>query len=248
MAKRPLPKMGNSWKSPNDLREMLSRARTNKEQYQRLIDGANAKISIREATLMANLKDLDKVTRDKAVGRGLIAFKAELKAQTEEARTQHIRTAGGMRETAISIRRHYNSPTQMLSRHNLGSEKRSRLLEQLAHAGHAELLSLAELAAATGDRDLGAALASRVYSLPADKRPFDVHELSEVLIGEEFNEMAGALEEIESLAVDLVRIERAFETGRMDGVAELEAAFRKKRAEELYGSDDDDDSSDEGGE
>src|SRR3546814_2422767 len=76
----------------------------------------------------------------------------------------------------------------MLARYTLGSERRSRIIQQIAASGPAELSSLAELAAATSDRELGAALCSRLSEIDPAKRPFAAVELADALVGEERSE------------------------------------------------------------
>src|SRR3546814_20869609 len=85
----------------------------------------------------------------------------------------------------------------MLARYTLGSERRSRIIQQIAASGPAELSSLAELAAATSDRELGAALCSRLSEIDPAKRPFAAVELADALVGEEFREIGQAIKEMD---------------------------------------------------
>ena len=88
----------------------------------------------------------------------------------------------GMKSVAV----HYRSPAQMLARQTLGSERRSRMQQQIANSGPAELASLAELAAATDDAEMAAALCSRIYDVEPSKRSFDAAALADKLVGDEF--------------------------------------------------------------
>lgn len=233
-------RLGTSWLTVSDVRSLRDKAKNNRGQLQSLVNATQAKINIRHETLSSNLKDVPAASRDVAIARGLSGYRGEMKEQTAEARTGHVRSAAEMRATAASVKPHYRSPVQMLARYTLGSERRSRIMHQLEHSGHAELTSLAELAAATGDKDLGAALASRVFSMPPEKRPFDVNELADAIVGEEWREVNEALDEIDAAAVDMVRLDREFETGRIDGTGMIEQALRQRQAEALYAEDDED--------
>ncbi|EQB00237.1 hypothetical protein L288_18540 [Sphingobium quisquiliarum P25] len=213
----------------------------NRDQLNSLIDATQAKVEIRRESLWNNLKDVPAPSRDVAIAQGLAAFRGDIKKQTADARTAHVRSAAEMRATAIAAKPHYRSPAQMLARYTLGSEKRSRIMQQIENSGPAELLSLAELAAATGDKDLGAALASRVFSLAPEKRPFDVNELANAIVGEEWREISKALDEVETMAVDIARRDRDFETGRADGTNMIEQTLRQQQAEALYAEEGDDD-------
>lgn len=234
-------RLGTSWLTAGDVRSLRDRAQNNRDQLSSMIDAAGAKVNIRHETLKSNLKGVPAPSRDIAIARGLAAFRGDIKEQTAGARAAHVRSAADMRATAIAAKPHYRSPAQMLARYTLGSEKRSRIMQQIESSGPAELLSLAELAAATGDKELGAALASRVFALAPEKRPFDVNELANAIVGEEWREISKALDEVETIAVDIARLDRDFETGRVDGTSLIEQALRQQQAEALYAEDGDDD-------
>lgn len=233
-------RLGTSWLTAGDVLSLHGKAQNNRDQLTSLIGATQAKVDIRLASLNDNLKDVPAGARDVAIARGVAGFRGNLKEQTVDARTGHIRSAAEMRATAASVKPHYKSSAQMLARYTLGSEKRSRIMQQLEYSGPAELLSLAELAAATSDKDLGAALASKVFSLPPDKRPFDVNDLADALVGDEWRQINKALDEIDYFAVDMARLDRDFETGRSDGANMIEQALRQQQAEALYAEDDDD--------
>src|SRR3546814_4314735 len=84
----------------------------------------------------------------------------------------------------------------------------------MAASGPAELSSLAELAAATIDRELGAALCSRLSEIDPAKRPFAAVELADALVGEEFREIGQAIKEMDRLALEALADETAIETGK----------------------------------
>jgi hypothetical protein len=233
-------RLGTSWMAVNDVRSLLDRSRQNGEQMRTLLELVNSKVGIRSATLKSSLKSVPSASRDIAIASGVSSYRGDLKAETANARTGHVRSAAEMRETALAVKPHYKSPAQLLARHTLGSERRSRIMQQIDSSGHAELLSFAELAVATGDKDLGAALGSRVFAMAPDDRPFDVNELASALVGEEWQEVNKALDEVEGAAIDALRLDRDFETGRLDGTDMIEKALRQRQAEELYGEDSDD--------
>src|SRR3546814_15175632 len=89
----------------------------------------------------------------------------ELRRGSDDTRCADVKEAGRLREMARAWASHYRSSVQMLARYTLGSERRSRIIQHIAASGPAELSSLAELAAATSDRELGAALCSRLSEI-----------------------------------------------------------------------------------
>ncbi|WP_395665987.1 hypothetical protein [Methylocella sp.] len=84
------------------------------------------------------------------VGAGLRADAGgELKRASADERVKFVREIGRLREKVQAVREHYGSTAQLLARKGLGSERRSRLQQQVEKSGPAELASLAAFAAAT---------------------------------------------------------------------------------------------------
>ena len=112
------------------------------------------------------------------------------------------------------------------------------------------LAVLAELAAATKDKELAAALCGRVGSLKRDDRPFNAGELAGVLFGEQHRELSQALIEAERRVLEALQADLEFETGKGNPQRALQIAMLKKRETEIgaYGQpepDDEDEGEDE---
>ena len=105
----------------------------------------------------------------------------------------------------------------MIVREGLGSERRSRLIQQLEHSGNVELASLAVLAVSAKDRELAAVLVSRVNRMPHGERPFSPQELADLIVVGEFRAVQTAIGEIEDIAeramIDLTGSPAAFVSG-----------------------------------
>ena len=141
----------------------------------------------------------------------------ELKA-AEGKRSQALQALEAYRQQARIARELYGSPAAMLSREALRSDserrKRLEMAQLLAHAGPAELRSHARLAAATGDRLLGAAVLQRLDAMNADQRDsvgVSRNELSEVLVGEDHAELVGMLDTVEAAHQDGITANREAE-------------------------------------
>jgi len=118
------------------------------------------------------LAEIPSPQRAVIVNRALSTFRGQLKRESVETRTAHVREAGVIANVAARAKQHFQSPVQILMREGLGSERRSRLLQQIEYSGSTELAGLAALAASTGDKEMGAALISRVNRLDPGDRPF----------------------------------------------------------------------------
>ncbi|WP_294217945.1 hypothetical protein [uncultured Sphingomonas sp.] len=229
-------KMGTAWASETDVMAALHKARSNREAQQRLIGSLEDKVEGRRGELARSLADLPQQQRIPTVNSALAGFRNELKRDSAERRLIHVREAGKHMATALAVKPHYTSPVQMLMRGSLGSDRRSRLMQQIAASGPAELASFAELAAATKDMELAAALCSRVADLDVDRRPFAPSELAEALVGDEFRRVSQALMEVERLAHEAAHDDTAFESNGRNPHRDINAALMR-RAEEQAGGD-----------
>ena len=165
---------------------------------------------------------------------GDTAVSASLQTSGEPESGSSDRLTGSIEVAAVRI--HFGSPVQMLMRESLGSERRSRLLSQIAHSGPTELASLATFAAATGDKELGAALCTRASSMPANERPFSSQDLADALVGETYRNVTRAIMEVDRIAAETVGADTAFETGRTNLTRNLQSTFMR-RDEEAVGGD-----------
>lgn len=213
-AKKSPPTLTKPWRSVTDLKASLTRAREMGEQHRRLIADMNGRVESRRKELDATLSDLTTAQRLQVVGRAVGGLRAELKRSSLDSRTARIRDLDAIRRDVSDAKAHYQSAVQMLARDSLGSERRSRLMQQLEHSGDAELASLAALAVSAKDRELGAVLVSRVQRIPHASRPFSPHELADLLVGDEHRAVQAAIMEVEEIAQRAILDDRAFETGR----------------------------------
>jgi hypothetical protein len=167
------------------------------------------------------------------VNKAVSGHRAELIRETAEPRVLLTRELEQQRRAVQSASTHYRSPVQMLMRDTLGSERRSRIMGQIASSGPAELASLAEYAAAQKDKDLAAALCSRVADLPRADRPFSAAELADVMCGELHRELSQALVEAERRVLEALEDEQVASTGRGNPQRSLEIAMLRRRESEI---------------
>ncbi len=228
--------LGSRWLSATDVVDRLKQARENREQQAKLLDSLEAQARQRRDDVARSLADLPEGQRGQLVARAVNGYRNELKRGSADARRAHLKEAGRLLEQTDGARAHYQSPVQMLMREGLGSERRSRLLQQIAHSGPVELASLAEFAAATKDNELGAALCARVSDLAPNERPFSSRDLADALVGEEHRRVTAALMELDRLTQEAAHADSAFERGAANPVRSIRIA-RMKQAEAAVGAD-----------
>lgn len=217
--KKAPPTLTNPWVPVTGIKAALTRARELHAEAARRLGEMNVRVENRRKELDSTLYDLTPSQRSQVVGRAVGGLRAELKRASLDARTARLRELDALRKQVEEAKAHYQSPMQMLTRDSLGSERRSRLIQQLEHAGKVELASLAALAVSTKDKELGAVLAAQVNRLPHGERPFSPHELAERLVGEEYVAVTAAIMETGELAQRALLEDRSFETGRpMDNI------------------------------
>jgi hypothetical protein len=226
--KRNVPAIGAGWVSATDLRLALTRARDNRERQVRLLDTLNGRVAKRRDDAERALADIPAIQRSSLVNRAVSTARAEVKRESADARTAHVREAGVIANVAVRAKQHYVSAIQMLVREGLGSERRSRLLQQIEHSGPTELASLAALAASTGDKEMAAALISRVNRLDPGDRPFSPHALADTLVGADHRDITAAIMEVERIAEEAAHADTAFETGKPSSVRTIQAALLRR--------------------
>jgi hypothetical protein len=236
----PHAKLGAQWLSPTDIRSTITRIHANRIAHDRLLGNLSGKLHQHAEAVSRSLKGLDDKDRPSVVAKAVSGFRHDLVRESADARRAHMRELAELAERVRSAATHYRSPVQMLMRDTLRSERRSRLMQQIASSGPAELASLAELAAATKDKELAAALCSRVADLPRPDRPFSAAELADVLLGELHRELSQAMVEAERRVLEGLNADAVFETGKPNPHRTLQIAMLKKREQEIdaYAPDD----------
>ncbi|WDR03094.1 hypothetical protein PSQ19_02510 [Devosia algicola] len=228
--------LANRWMSVTDVIDWLRRARENREQQVKLLEGLEGRAKQRRDDVERSLADLPNNQRSQVVTRAVNGFRSELKRQSLDSRVAYLKAVGALREDANSARAHYQSPVQMLAREGLGSERRSRLLHQIEKSGQIELASLAALAASTGDKELAAALLTRNSGLPVNDRAFSSQELADALVGDEWRKVNQAIAEVDRIAVEAVHADSAFEMGKPNATRAVNIALMR-RDEQAMGAD-----------
>ena len=230
--------LGAAWMTDNDIRTALAKIHHNRNQHDNMVRKAHMDVERRRQQLESSLDGLDKRDRDSMVRKALAGHRNELARQSKDARLALTRELSDLAERIKSAEAHYRSPIQMLMRDTLGGERRSRIQSQIEQSGPVELASLAELAAATRDKELAAALCGRVSGMKRDDRPFNAGELADVMFGEQHRELSQALVEAERRVLEALQADQEFETGKGNAHRALQIAMLKKREAEIgaYGA------------
>lgn len=212
--------------SINSVLESIRSART---QQRSLLQTLNTQMEKRGAELDASLgSHVSAAERKSVTDRAGKGFRQELIASSAPQRTELMRSAARYAEATKSVAEHYSSPTAMLMRETIGSERRSRIQSQIQSSGPKELASLAGYAAATQDAELAAALIGRNSTIRAGQRSFSSMQLAASLFGERHRAVVAALDEIATSAQAIFNDDRALTHGRANPLNKVTRGLRQQ--------------------
>ena len=153
-------------------------------------------------------------------------FVRGVRAITQEPRDEMLRQLDALNRRAQMVTKLFPTPIQMLAVAGLGSAERSTYHAQVAHAGAAELGTLAHYAIATGNSILASAVMARLDHLPRSMaKPFRAGQLAEAVMGERHRAATTAARTVGATFQRFVNQNRAFERGRSDLVANIRDAL-----------------------
>src|SRR5690606_30331450 len=176
-----------------------------------------------------SLRSIPSANRAGIISQSVRGRRKELADESADLRRTYVRQLAEAADSAKGAEELYRSSVGLLMRKTLGSEARSRYLEQTQHSGPEELRHFAILAAATGNLDLAAALVTRVERFPAADRPFSRAELADRLVGDELREVRLALATAQLAAAEGLDADTRFETGQTNAHRRLELSMMRKR-------------------
>lgn len=231
--KKVTAKLGATWMTDQDIRITLAKIATNRNKHDNLVREAGMQLHQRKQQLENSLDGIDTRDRSSIVNKSVAGHRAELVRMTKDTRLTYIRELSQLAEQVRSAESFYRSPIQMLMRDTLGAERRGRIQQQIENSGPVELASLAELAAATKDKELAAALCGRVHGMKRNDRPFDASELADVMFGEQHRELSQALVEAERRVLEALNSDQEFETGKPNPHRSVQVAMLKKREQKI---------------
>ncbi len=237
--------LGAAWMNESDIRTTLTKIHHNRNQHDSLVRTAATALDRRRRDLESSLEGIGVRDRTSMVTKALAGHRAELARHSKDSRLALTRELSALAERVRSTEAHYRSPIQMLMRDTLGSERRSRIQQQIENSGPVELASLAELAAATKDKELAAALCGRIGNMRRDDRPFNAGELADVMFGDLHRELSQALVEAERRVLEALQADQEFETGKGNPHRALQIAMLKNREDQIGAYAHDDDNEDE---
>ena len=160
----------------SNLDAIYSRALKAIQRLQADIDARKAEIANRWKSAGIDAADKARISQSETM-----AAVRQIKDNSVKELDKLLKDAGAPHAQLVSQRDFYSSPAKVLSRAALGDPKRTEYINQLAYAGPAELGHMAQVAVATQNVALAAAVLSLLDRMPSKDRPFGPVELASAM-------------------------------------------------------------------
>jgi len=207
------------------------------ETFKRKLGKLDNQLKATQAELdrSADSMGLDQQTRQQHIDKALKDHRRKLEHTSETERMDYIRRLQDFERRANLALKLYPTPVALLEAAGLGSEERSRYLEQLQHAGPTTLLNLAAQAQATGNRVLGAALVSVLDRMPRERRPVSAQAVAENLVGTDHRQIQATATAAKNRLQEALEADRVFRGARPRAVQSVRNALDRQKEAALFG-------------
>jgi hypothetical protein len=139
-----------------------------------------------------------------------------------------LKDAGPSHAQLVAQRPYYESPVKVLSRAGLGDARRTAYLQQLVHAGSAELGHMAQVAVGTKNEPLAAAVLSLLDTMPTKDRPVSPHALASAMQLDDYTKVREYLKIGDARLQGIVLAVRAWNQGRSNPLNTVALALREQ--------------------
>jgi len=170
-----------------------------------------------------------------------VATVREIKDNSKAELDKIIKDAGAPHTQLIGQRQFYDSPAKVLARAALGDPKRTEYLQQLQHAGPAELGHMAQVAVGTRNVALASAVLSLIDRLPTKDRPVGPVELATAMKQDDFLKVHEYIKLGDTRLQGILVAIRAWNSGKSNPLSSVQLAMREQEIDhDLIGGEGDD--------
>ncbi|WP_099604778.1 hypothetical protein [Stenotrophomonas maltophilia] len=170
-----------------------------------------------------------------------LATVREIKDNAKAELDKIIKDAGSPHAQLIRQRQFYDSPSKVLARAALGDTKRTEYLQQLQHAGSAELGHMAQVAVGTGNVTLASAVLSLIDRMPSKERPVGPVELATAMRQDDFLKVQEYIKLGDARLQGILVAIRAWNSGKSNPLSLLQLTMRELDIDhDLIGDESDD--------
>lgn len=170
-----------------------------------------------------------------------LAVVRQIKDNSKAELDKLLKDTGSPHAQLMSQRPFYDSPVKVLSRAALGDSRRTEYLQQLSHAGPAELGHMAQVAVGTQNVPLASAVLSLLDRLPTKERPVGPVELATAMHLDEFEKVREYIKLGDLRLQGILVAIRTWNAGRSNPISSVQLAMREQEIDhDLIGGSHDD--------
>jgi len=168
-----------------------------------------------------------------------LAAVGQIKDNSRAELDKLFKEAGPAHAQLISQRPYYDSPVKVLSRAALGTGPRTAYIQQLEHAGPAELGHMAQVAVGTKNEALAASVLSLLDAMPTKDRPVSPQALATAMQLDDYLKVQEYVKLGDARLQGIVLAVRTWNQGRSNPLNTLTLALRERAIDRtLLGIDD----------
>lgn len=139
-----------------------------------------------------------------------------------------LKQAGAPHAQLVAQRPFYDSPAKVLARAALGDQRRTEYLQQLQHAGPAELGHMAQVAVGTKNVTLASAVLSLLDKMPSKDRPVGPAELAVAMKLEDYEKVREYIKLGDARLQGILVAVRTWQSGRSNPLNTVSLAMREQ--------------------
>ncbi|HCL3865651.1 TPA: hypothetical protein N2B39_002397 [Pseudomonas aeruginosa] len=217
--------------TPQQIGELASQLDLLHKRTLSTIDRLNKDIATRKQQIASRWKNAPGLSSGDLVRfaeNETLATIREIKDNSKDELDKIIKDAGAPHAKLIGQRQFYDSPAKVLARAALGDPKRTEYLQQLQHAGPAELGHMAQVAVGTGNVALASAVLSLIDRMPTKDRPVGPAELATAMKQEDFLKVQEYIKLGDARLQGILVAIRAWNAGKSNPISSVQLAMRER--------------------
>lgn len=196
------------------------------ERLQKDVDARKAEIANRWKSAGIDAADKARFAKSETV-----AAVRQIKDNSRAELDRLFKEAGPSHAQLVAQRPYYDSPVKVLSRAALGDARRTAYLQQLAHAGPAELGHMAQVAVGTRNEALAAAVLSRLDAMPTKDRPVSPQALASAMQLDDYAKVREYIKLGDARLQGIVLAVRTWSQGKSNPLDAVSLALRERAIE-----------------
>lgn len=215
--------------NPQQIGELTSSLDSTHTKVLKVIERLNKDVAAKKAEIANRWKNFRISMQDRVrlseeeTSKCILEIRENSKAELDRL----FKEAGETYNQIVTQKIYYDNPVKVLSRHGLGDPRRTDYILQLQHAGSAEMANIGQLAVATDNAVLAAAVLSRLDAMPTNQRPFSAHDLA-LAVKTDFGKVAEYLKIAEVRFQGIVLAVRAWNAGKANPIDTVSLAMRQR--------------------